>query len=72
MLYKSARGGVAISGSAVAFTQPCWGFFVQTAGTLTFVSEGGTTFSGTWPVGLVPITVKSVSAGGTAVGWFLR
>lgn len=71
-LFKSARGTVAITASATSFTQPAWGFFVQTAGTLTFVTEGGTTCTGTWPVGLVPITVKSYSAGATAVGYFLR
>jgi hypothetical protein len=71
-VYRSARGTVAITASATTFTQPAWGFFVQTAGTLTFVTEGGQTCSGTWPVGLVPISVKSYSAGGTAVGYFLR
>ncbi len=73
MLFKSARGTDRISAGAADFSAaPRWGFFVQTAGTLTFVTDGGQTCSGTWPVGLVPITVRSVSAGGTAVGYFLR
>lgn len=68
-----AQGAEAFAGSAVSLTQPGRALLITTAGNITFVTAGGDTV--VWasiPVGIHAITVKSISAGATAVGYILR
>lgn len=68
-----AQGAVAITGSAQSLTQAGRALLITVTGDITFVTAGGNTV--VWaacPVGIHPITVKSISNGATVTGYVLR
>lgn len=67
-----AVGAVAITGSAQTLSTSGRGLLITTTGNITFVTQDGSSI--TWasiPVGIHPVTVKSISNGATAAGYVL-
>ncbi len=68
-----AIGAEEITGSAQAFTQHGRALLITATGDITWVTSGGdTVVFASIPVGVYPITVKSIANGATAEGYVLR
>lgn len=67
-----AIGAVAITGSTQNLATSARGLLITTTGNIAFTMQDGS--SVTWnsiPVGVYPLTVKSITTGATAAGYVL-